>query len=667
MGTVTAKLASTPPPRAPVRGLPMLLTFEADLTARKFLTGIQRFRRMTYEPITEAEAESGRVLVTSSEKLLEEHLDELRSAHLRIIAVSEHRFKDARTDGAVYAYVLPNTPTPLFERMVDNAVDHIHLLATRREVNERLKFATREINELNQIGAALSAEHDTGKLLDLILSKSRDITSADAASLYLVEDYEEQLGDEQVTKKRLRFKLAQNDSVSVPFRESTMEISQKSVAGYVAQTGQPVNIEDAYHLPEHVPYSINRKFDDNSGYRTKSILAVPMRNQKSEVVGVVQLINSKRDFATKLSSVAKVTEQVVSFTTRQQEILESLASQAAVAFENSQLYEAIQRLFEGFVKASVTAIESRDPTTSGHSFRVANLTVGLAEAVDRIETGPYAGMRFTRSEMKEIRYASLLHDFGKVGVREEVLVKAKKLYPAQIDLIRQRFDYVKRSMETATLRSRLDYVLEKGREEYLAKLPEFDAQLAAQLKEMDDWFQTIAKSNEPTVLPEGSFGVLQEIAARHFKDYERNEHPLLNEDEVRLLSIRKGSLDDAERVQIESHVVHTFNFLEQIPWTKEIKTIPNIARGHHEKLNGKGYPYKLSAVEIPVQTRMMTISDIFDALSASDRPYKKAVSLEKALEILTFAVKDGEIDPDLFKLFLEAKVFEKWKVEPFPY
>ena len=668
MGTVTAKLASTPPPRPPGRGLPMLLTFEADQAARKFLAGVQRFRRMTYEPVTEAEAESGRVLVTSSEKLLAEHLDELRSAHLRIIAISENRFKDPRTDGTVYAYALPNTPTPLFERMVDNAVDHIHLLATRREVNERLKFATREINELNQIGAALSAEHDTGKLLDLILSKSRDITSADAGSLYLVEDYEEQAsGQEPVTKKRLRFKLAQNDSVTVPFRESTMEISQKSVAGYVAQTGHAVSIDDAYHLPEEVPYSINQKFDEKSGYRTKSILAVPMRNQKSEVVGVVQLINSKRDFTVKLSSVAKVAEQVISFTTRQQEILESLASQAAVAFENSQLYEAIQRLFEGFVKASVTAIESRDPTTSGHSFRVANLTVGLAEAVDRMDTGPHAAIKFTRSEMKEIRYASLLHDFGKVGVREEVLVKAKKLYPAQIDLIRQRFDYVKRSMETETLKSRLDYVLEKGREEYLAKLPEFDAQIAAQLKEMDDWFQVVAKSNEPTVLPEGSFGMLQEIAARHFKDYESQEHPLLNEDEVRLLSIRKGSLDDAERVQIESHVVHTFNFLEQIPWTKEIQTIPNIARGHHEKLNGKGYPYKLSAQEIPVQTRMMTISDIFDALSASDRPYKKAVSLEKALDILGFAVKDGEIDPDLFRLFLEAKVFEKWKVEPFPY
>jgi response regulator RpfG family c-di-GMP phosphodiesterase len=352
---------------------------------------------------------------------------------------------------------------------------------------------------------------------------------------------------------------------------------------------------------------------------------------------------------------------------RQRAIVESLASQAAVALENSQLYEAIQRLFEGFVRAAVIAIEARDPTTSGHSFRVANLTVALAEVADRSESGPFADLRFTRNEMKEIRYASLLHDFGKVGVREEVLVKAKKLYPAQLDLINQRFQFVKRSMQAEILQSRLDYVLEKGREEYLQKLPAFDQKMGEQLAELDGYFETILKANEPTVLAEGNFERLIDIAAHRFQNFAGDEHPLLNEDEVRLLSIRKGSLDDAERQQIESHVVHTFKFLQQIPWTKEIKSIPAIARGHHEKLNGKGYPFKLSAVEIPVQTRMMTISDIFDALCAVDRPYKRAVTLERALEILGFAVKDGEVDPTLFELFKEAKVWERWKVEPYPY
>jgi HD-GYP domain-containing protein (c-di-GMP phosphodiesterase class II) len=674
--TTTSGIFATPPPRPAPRGLPLLIAFDEDAVARSMIARVQKFRRGTFESSGGVSKDSDRILVTSSERLLAQHLDELRSAHLRVIAIADGQFKDPRVDGVVYGYVIRSTPTDLFERMIDNAVDHIHLLETRREINERLSFATREIQDLNQIGAALSAEHDTEKLLELILTKSREITSADAGSLYLVEEI---AGAEQKKvssldveragpRKRLRFKLAQNDSVSVPFREVTMEISQKSVAGYVAQTGLPVNLNDAYHLPDDVPFTINRKFDEDSGYRTKSILAVPMKNQKDEVVGVVQLINAKRDFKARLHTVSAVGDQVIAFTSRQQDLVASLASQAAVAYENSELYASIQRLFEGFVRASVTAIESRDPTTSGHSFRVANLTVGLAEAVDRSDVAPYRDVHFSRSEMKEIRYASLLHDFGKVGVREEVLVKAKKLYPLQMDIIQQRFDYVKRSMEAETLRSRLNYVLKKGREEYMKACGDFDAKLAAQLEEMDTWLQSILRANEPTVLPEGSFEMLQEIASRNFKDYsDKKEKPLLTEDEVRLLSIRKGSLDDAERLQIESHVVHTYNFLEHIPWTKEIKGIPTIARGHHEKLNGKGYPYKLSAPEIPLQTRMMTISDIFDALSASDRPYKKAVGLEKALEILGFAVKDGELDQTLFQLFLEAKVFERWKIEPFPY
>ena len=287
--------------------------------------------------------------------------------------------------------------------------------------------------------------------------------------------------------------------------------------------------------------------------------------------------------------------------------------------------------------------------------------------MQRIETGPYADLRFTREEMREIRYASLLHDFGKVGVREEVLVKAKKLYPAQLELVKQRFEFVKRSMQAEKLQQRLDYVLEKGREEYLAKLGTFDKQLKKQLEEADRFFSVVLKSDEPTVLPEGNFEKLLDIAARHYRDFEGEEKPLLTPDEVRLLSIRKGSLDENERLQIESHVVHTFNFLQQIPWTSEIRNIPEIARGHHEKLNGLGYPYKLSAPEIPVQTRMMTISDIFDALSAADRPYKKSVDLERALEILRYAVKDGELDAALFQVFLDAKVYQKWKVEPHRY
>ena len=678
--------------------MPAVVCVEGDEAAHRALSGLQRYARVKVSDLEGREAET--IVIVSSERLLREYAPTLRAPNIRILALSDTRYKDPRLDGAVYGYLPANTPPSLVERMMDNALDHIHLLQTRREVNERLAGATREINELNAIGAALSAEHDTEKLLEMILTKCREITKSDAGSLYLVEEVPLQPGAlsagasdatamgtaleaapeapeyagaklvvsrKESTKKVLRFKLAQNDTVAVPFREVVMEISDKSIAGYVVKTGEIVNLEDAYHLDDQVPYRFNRKIDEGSGYRSKSMLTVPMRNPKGETVGVVQLINAKRNFEAKLVSLSQVVAQVVPYTMRQQEMVASLASQAAVALENSRLYEAIQRLFEGFVRASVIAIEARDPTTSGHSFRVANLTVALAETVDRATDGPYALVSFSRDQMKEIRYASLLHDFGKVGVREEVLVKAKKLYPAQLELIRQRFHFVKRSMQLESLASRLAYVLEKGRDEYLAKLPEFEAGMGDQIQEVDRYFATILQSNEPTVLPEGSFEKLTEIAARHFLDFDGADQALLTGEEVRLLSIRKGSLDESERLQIESHVVHTFNFLNQIPWTKEIRNIPEIARSHHEKLTGKGYPNKLGAPEIALQTRMMTISDIFDALAASDRPYKRAVSAERALQILEMEMKDGNIDPTLFKLFVEAKVLDKWKVEPFPY
>ncbi len=332
-----------------------------------------------------------------------------------------------------------------------------------------------------------------------------------------------------------------------------------------------------------------------------------------------------------------------------------------MALENSKLYQKQQELFEGFVNASVKAIESRDITTYGHSGRVATGTVALAEMVDRASDGPYQEVKFTRDQMKEIRYASLLHDFGKVGVPEQVLVKAKKLLPADFKELQKRFrDSVKRSMQVQSLQSRLNYVLEKGRDEYLSKQTEFDAFFAQQLKEVDGFFATVLQSNEPTVLAEGNFDKLKEITARHFLDFEGADQPLLTPDEVRLLSIPKGSLDENERVLIESHVTHTFEFLSKIPWTKEIRNIPEIARGHHEKLTGKGYPNKLTAPEIPLQTRMMTISDIFDALQAADRPYKRRMPRAKALDILGMEMRDGNIDPNLFKLFIEAKVFERW-------
>jgi len=278
--------------------------------------------------------------------------------------------------------------------------------------------------------------------------------------------------------------------------------------------------------------------------------------------------------------------------------------------------------------------------------------------VDRASRGPYASLRFTPEQMKEIRYAALLHDFGKVGVREEVLVKAKKLYPAQISVLQNRFDYVRKDLEARTAKKKFKALLESQREAALSEVERLDRDLERRLAELDEAFGVIQLANEPTLLPAGKFDRLFEIARLSYRDPRGAEHPLLTPEEVRFLSIPRGSLDPSEREQIESHVVNSFNFLMQIPWTKEIRNIPTIARAHHEKLNGTGYPYRLKGVDIPVQARMMTICDIFDALSAADRPYKKAVPPERALAILEGAVRERELDPELFRLFLEARIFQ---------
>lgn len=523
-------------------------------------------------------------------------------------------------------------------------------LETARVISE-LDAYSRKLQELNRIGVALSTERDHDALLDLILRKCREVTQADAGSLYLVEDTPHK-------EKILRFKLSQNDSFNLSYKEFTMPISRGSIAGYVALSGISLNLSDVYHLPPGAAYRFDRNWDQKTGYRTKSMLVVPMKNRSNETIGIVQLINRKKNWEAILLDEKVVEDQVVPFDSWSEELVNSLASQAAVALENNILYKNIQNLFEGFVKASVTAIESRDPTTSGHSSRVAALTVGLAEVVDRLDTGRFKDVSFTREQIKEIRYASLLHDFGKVGVREEVLVKAKKLYPWHLDLVKSRFEYLRKAIEAESTAKQLDYILEHGREEFLAQHELFKAEYERQLEEIDRFLKVILEANEPTVLEDGNFATLLEIAQRTYQGAYGDTRNLLTPEEVGYLSIRRGSLDAKERLEIESHVTHTYRFLSQIPWTPELQGVPAIAYAHHEKLNGSGYPNRLQSKEIPIQSKMMTIADIYDALTASDRPYKKAVPLDKALKILEYEAKDGNIDADLLQIFVDAKIYE---------
>ncbi|PYP47262.1 MAG: HD family phosphohydrolase [Gemmatimonadetes bacterium] len=512
---------------------------------------------------------------------------------------------------------------------------------------------SREIGELTRIGVALGTERDLKTLLELILTQARRITTSDAGSLYLVET-----GDQG--QKRLRFRIAQTYSKpEAPFVEFTIPVDRSSLAGYTAVTGEPLVIDDAYFLPPDVEYSINRSFDERHGYRTKSMLVIPMKDHKEEVIGVLQLINRKRHAEAMLAAPADVEQQVVPYSRRTVELVTALAGQAAVAIENSRLYEEIERLFEGFVKAAVHAIEQRDPTTFGHSGRVANMTVGLAAVVDRAEDGAYRSVSFTREQIKEIRYAGLLHDFGKVGVREQVLIKAKKLYPLQLELIKQRHHFVRRTAEREFWRKRSEFLETHERKDYEPFLRALEAEHAREVEVLDGFLNAVLSANEPTVLPGGRFEALLQLARRTYEDPAGRPHPYLTEEEMRYLTIPKGSLDETERLEIESHVTHTYRFLQQIPWTRELQHIPMIAYGHHEKLDGGGYPRRVTGEAIPIQTRMMTISDIYDALSAADRPYKAAVAPARALDIMADEVRAGQLDQELFRLFVEGKVFEK--------
>jgi len=526
--------------------------------------------------------------------------------------------------------------------------------------------AGRELEELNRVGIALSETRDVERLLTLILLKAREITGADAGSLYLAEQAgaipngsapNSASGAEKT--RELRFRMTQNDSVQFPYTEHILPITESSMAGYCALHGEVIELADAYRIPKSRPFQFNSSFDEQAGYRTRSLITLPMRNGKGEVLGVLQLINCKRNPKARLTNANAVRRHVHPFPERAIRLGLSLASQAAVAFENSQLYRDIENLFDGFVNASVKAIEQRDPTTSGHSQRVCQMTMALAEAVDREPQGPYADLRFSREQMKELRYATLLHDFGKVGVREEVLVKAKKLYPLQYSRLLDRFDYIRRDIEARIAEQKVELLLGHFRKEAeaRARLKLLDDEAGRLIAELDRYAEFITRINEPTILPSSEFELLAEISQKTYHDPRGVERPFITSEEVRFLSIPRGSLDKDERLQIELHVTHSFNFLAQIPWTPEYRGIPEIAGAHHEKLNGKGYPNSLTGAEIPVQAKMMTICDIFDALSASDRPYKRAVPTDRALEILKLCVRDEEIDPELFRLFLDAQVY----------
>lgn len=521
----------------------------------------------------------------------------------------------------------------------------------KSEKTERAKMrdtSFRYLNKLADISISLSAEDDLMTLLRKILNEGQNIACCDAASLFLIDEINDHERD-------LIFKLTQNDSMDFPFEELRFPLNDSSIAGYVANTDSVLNIPDAYQLSRDIPCEFNRSFDRKTGYRTKSIFAIPLTNKQKEVIGVLQFINRKKARSLKVTDEKSALAYTLPFDSDTNFLLQALASQAGIAIENTILQNDIKALFEGFVNASVSATEQRDPTTSGHSFRVADLCVDLAKSVSVSNLTRLRNVRFTDTEVRELKYAALLHDFGKVGVRESVLVKEKKLTAGSLENIQYRIWLAQEKLRTLALGKQLE--IYKSGDVQESEVQRISAQLEADIRMLNEFYQTIIEVNEPSILKEDNKEMLDKINSYNFDTLD-DDLTIITEEEFNLLSIRKGSLSPTERKEIESHVVHTQNFLNHIPWTKEFQNIPTIAGAHHEKLDGSGYPYGMTSEQIPLPSKIMTICDIYDALTASDRPYKPAMGIEKALDILTFESKQGLLDDDLVQIFIDAKVFD---------
>jgi HD-GYP domain-containing protein (c-di-GMP phosphodiesterase class II) len=522
------------------------------------------------------------------------------------------------------------------------------------------------IEQLLEIGTALSDCLNLTELLDLILSKSRELTCSDAGSVYSI--------DRSHGEPKLIFKAAQNDSLPhLCFESASMPLNLESLAGYVAITGESLNIHDAYALPHNVPYKFDRHFDREFAYRTVSVLVIPMQNREGETIGVLQLIDRKlkADLQITPENALSITQP---YSDWEQQIMRSLASQAAISIERNHLIESIEELFAGFITASVQVIESRDPTTAGHSERVSKLSVRLSQEVNSVSSGRLASIRFNERQIEEIRYAALLHDFGKISIPESIVQKGKKLYPHQLIELSYRFNLLRRTWELECAEQKFTHLLNPPLEhrhqagencQHCGYLQQLDLELNAKLDRLQAYWELLNKLNQPDVVCTPEFAQkldtivtdLQELARYTYRDLDGNLQPLLTPAEIEQLLIPRGSLTADERSIVESHVSHTYDFLRKIPWTKHLRNVPKIAGSHHEKLDGSGYPRGLTASEIPVQSQIMTIADIYDALTASDRPYKSRLPLDRTLAILHQEAAAGKLETNLLELFEQRQVY----------
>ena len=525
------------------------------------------------------------------------------------------------------------------KRLLEHAASQWRRSHKVHELVREVGVRRRRMHQVSSLGIQITTHTDLDLMLETLLREARGIANCEGGSLYLLET-------DADDESWLCFKLAQNDCVATAFAETRLPLTKESIAGYVALSGTEVMLADVYDIPDSAPYGFNRSFDEKMGYRTRSMLVLPMNDHRGNVVGVLQFIN-RADAET---------GRPMQFDDDVAEVLRAIASQAAVSVQKNSLINDVNQLFESFVRASVKTIESRDPGTSGHSFRVAEKTVALLEALPSSNVARFSSVQLSPEHIREVRYAALLHDFGKVSVRETVLEKANKLTDERLESIQFRLELQKERLRRRAVERQLELLHQEGSDLEVA-FRRVQRDLRKQIAKLDEYFDWISRANRPNILDDGDFAHLAEIRDYHFREVDGTLDGLITDTDMLALSVRRGSLTPQERREIQAHVVHTRDFLNELPWPPELRNVPSIAGAHHEKLDGSGYPDGLMGEQIPLASRVMTVCDIYDALTAMDRPYKQAMSAERALDILYLEAGEGLLEKDLIDIFVESRVY----------
>jgi len=533
----------------------------------------------------------------------------------------------------------------------DKRLDKL-LKSVLSEVKDYAEAQIKHIKQGAQIGLALSCEKDINRLLEMIVLEARAMSNADAGTLYITDK----------ENKYLCFMIMQNDTMNVRMGgTSGVDIdlpsvplyrngkpNHSNVSSHVAVSGEIVNIPDVYEA-EGFDFTGPKKYDATTGYRSKSMLVIPLRNHENDIIGVLQLLNAKNP----------ETGEIIGFSNEYVDEIASLASQAAVALTNTQLIQDLKNLFYAFIKSIATAIDEKSPYTGGHINRVVELSMLIAEKINETKSPPFNDILFNDHEMEEIRIAAWMHDVGKITTPEYVIDKRTKLQTIfdRINLVETRFGLIAKTIENEYLAKKLDLIQKGADKEEIRRL---DSELSEKLEGLDRDLQVVKACNLPgEFLSDENATRIKDIAARKYLMSD-GEHSYLTGEELENLLVRKGSLTDMERKIIENHAAFTFKILTHLPFPRKLINVPEYASGHHEKLDGSGYPRALTAENMPLQSRIIAVADIFEALTAKDRPYKKPMLLSQSLDIMSKMKNDNHIDPDIYNLFIENRLYENY-------